>query len=121
MKRLEVTSSNLRNKSRKLLDIFRLSLRITQLLAMSTFALQADGNIDVVRLEKDLRNALDFDVKYKQTDNMKKKACKISADYDEFKAYVACAHLKTVRYSKSLFVAVYPDIPIGSHNSLFLM
>ena len=65
---------------------------------MSTFTLQADGNIDVARLEKDLRNALDFDVKYKQTDNMKKKACKISADYDEFKAYVACAHLKTVRY-----------------------
>lgn len=61
-----------------------------------------DGNIDTARLEKDLRSALDFDIKYKQSDNMKKRACKISADYDEFKAFVACAHLKTVRYKTKL-------------------
>ena len=65
---------------------------------MSTFSLKSDGNIDVTRLEKDLRSALDFDTKYKQADNMKKRACKIATDYDEFKAFVACAHLKTVRY-----------------------
>ena len=57
-----------------------------------------DGNLDVSRLEKDLRNALDFDIKYKQTDNMKKRACKVATDYDEFKNMVACAHLKTLRY-----------------------
>lgn len=55
-----------------------------------------DGNLDVSRLEKDLRNALDFDIKYKQTDNMKKRACKVATDYDEFKNMVACAHLKTL-------------------------
>ena len=65
---------------------------------MSTFSLKSDGNIDVTRLEKDLRSALDFNTKYKQADNMKKRACKIATDYDEFKAFVACAHLKTVRY-----------------------
>ena len=58
--------------------------------------LDAAGNIDTNRLEKELRSALDFDVKYKQTDNMKKKACKVSGTYDEFKAMVACAHLKTL-------------------------
>ena len=65
---------------------------------MSSVALKLDGSIDISKLEKDLRSALDFDIKYKQSDNMKKRACKISADYDEFKAFVACAHLKTVRY-----------------------
>jgi Dynein attachment factor N-terminus len=59
--------------------------------------LDADGNINISKLEKDLRSALDFDIKYKQTDNMKKRACKVSKDYDEFKAMVACAHLKTLR------------------------
>lgn len=61
-----------------------------------------DGSIDTGHLEKDLRSALDFDIKYKQTDNMKKRACKVSADYDEFKAFVACAHLKTVRYQGAI-------------------
>lgn len=65
---------------------------------MSCVTLKQDGNIDISKLSKDLRSALDFDIKYKQSDNMKKRACKISADYDEFKAFVACAHLKAVRY-----------------------
>lgn len=65
---------------------------------MSGVTLKQDGNIDISKLSKDLRSALDFDIKYKQSDNMKKRACKISADYDEFKAFVACAHLKAVRY-----------------------
>ena len=58
--------------------------------------LDSEGNIDTNRLEKELRNALDFDIKYKQTDNMKKKACKVAGSYDEFKAMVQCAHLKTL-------------------------
>lgn len=66
-------------------------------MALSSCTLTEDRNIDAARLEKDFRSALDFDMKYKQEDNMKKRACKISADYNEFKAFVACAHLKTVR------------------------
>jgi len=62
----------------------------------SGIKLDAAGNIDTGVLEKELRSALDFDIKYKQTDNMKKKACKVSGTYDEFKAMVACAHLKTL-------------------------
>jgi len=56
--------------------------------------LDANGNIDTTHLEKELRSALEFDVAYKQKDNMKKRACKVAGDYGEFKAMVACAHLK---------------------------
>jgi hypothetical protein len=62
----------------------------------SSVALDASGNIDTSKLEEELRHALEFDVRYKQTDNMKKRACKVSGSYDEFKAMVACAHLKTL-------------------------
>mmetsp|Transcript_22413 Transcript_22413/g.32679 ORF Transcript_22413/g.32679 Transcript_22413/m.32679 type:complete len:233 (-) Transcript_22413:19-717(-) len=55
-----------------------------------------NGNIDAASLEKELQNALDFDLKYKQTDGMKKRAIKTAQSYDEFKNMVACAHLKTV-------------------------
>lgn len=58
----------------------------------------ANGNIDPSSLEKDLQQALDSDVKYKQTDNMKKRAIKVAGSYDEFKNMVACAHLKKVRW-----------------------
>ena len=64
---------------------------------MSSIRLDEKGNIDISRLEVELRNALDFDIKYKQKDNMKKKAVKVATNYDEFKNMVACAHLKTVR------------------------
>jgi hypothetical protein len=57
----------------------------------------AHGNIDPSSMEKDLASALDSDVKYKQTDNMKKRAIKVAGSYDEFKNMVACAHLKKVR------------------------
>lgn len=63
---------------------------------MSEIILDSSGNIDNRKLEKSLREALDFDIKYKQTDNMKKKACKVASNYDEFKAMVDCAHLKRV-------------------------
>ena len=55
-----------------------------------------NGNIDTSMIEKELSAALQFDVEYKQKDNMKKKAIKAAADYNEFKAMVDCAHLKTV-------------------------
>jgi hypothetical protein len=55
-----------------------------------------EGNINISLLEKELKNALEFDTKYKQTDNMKKRACKVATDYNEFKAMVSCAHLKTL-------------------------
>ena len=58
------------------------------------------GNIDQKVLEKSLRSALDFDVKYKQRDNMKKRACKVAVSYDEFKAMVDCAHLKKLSRSE---------------------
>lgn len=53
-----------------------------------------DGNLNASVLSKELKEALDFDVKYKQTDNMKKRAVKVAQSYDEFKAMVSCAHLK---------------------------
>ena len=56
----------------------------------------AKGNIDTSQIEKELNQALEFDVKYKQKDNMKKKAIKTAGDYDQFKAMVDCAHLKTL-------------------------
>lgn len=55
-----------------------------------------NGNIDTSMIEKELSAALQFDIEYKQKDNMKKKAIKKAADYNEFKAMVDCAHLKTV-------------------------
>ena len=55
-----------------------------------------NGNIDTSMIERELSQALQFDVAYKQKDNMKKKAIKAAADYNEFKAMVDCAHLKTV-------------------------
>jgi hypothetical protein len=57
----------------------------------------SNGNIDPSSMEQDLADALDSDVKYKQTDNMKKRAIKVAGSYDEFKNMVACAHLKKVR------------------------
>lgn len=58
--------------------------------------LDADGNINTAYLEKELQSALEFDLKYKQTDSMKKRAVKVAGSYDEFKNMVACAHLKTL-------------------------
>lgn len=54
----------------------------------------AEGNINSKYLTKELKEALEADVHYRQTDNMKKRAVKVSTDYNEFKAMVACAHLK---------------------------
>ena len=63
---------------------------------MSSFQsiVDKDGNINSKLLTKELKEALESDVKYKQTDNMKKRAVKVAADYSEFKNMVASAHLK---------------------------
>lgn len=55
-----------------------------------------NGNIDTAKLEQSLIKAIELDVKYKQTDNMKKRAVKVATSYEEFKAMVDCAQLKTV-------------------------
>ena len=60
--------------------------------------LDQNGNIRPEYLEKELQSALEMDIKYQQTDNMKKRAIKVAQSYDEFKNMVACAHLKTLRY-----------------------
>eukprot|EP01032_Pedospumella_encystans_P004580 gene4580-5440_t len=49
----------------------------------------SDGNINANYLTKELQEALEADVKFKQTDNMKKRAVKTSSDYNEFKNMVA--------------------------------
>jgi succinate dehydrogenase/fumarate reductase flavoprotein subunit len=54
----------------------------------------AEGNINANYLSKELQQALEDDVRFKQTDNMKKRAVKVSTDYNEFKNMVAAAHLK---------------------------
>jgi hypothetical protein len=63
---------------------------------MSGFSsiLDSEGNIDTSKLTRELKGALEFDVRYKQTDNMKKRAIRSAGSYDDFKAMVSCAHLK---------------------------
>jgi hypothetical protein len=56
--------------------------------------LDDEGNINEAKLSKELKEALEFDIRYKQTDNMKKRAIRVATNYDEFKAMVACSHLK---------------------------
>lgn len=55
-----------------------------------------DGNINIGMLSKELGSAMAHDVRYKQVDNMKKRAVKGAASYDEFKALVSCAHLQKI-------------------------
>jgi hypothetical protein len=55
-----------------------------------------DGNINMNMLTRELEEGLNADIKYRQTDNMKKRACKVASNYDEFRAMVQCAHLKTL-------------------------
>ena len=59
--------------------------------------LDEDGYIDSSHFQKDIKGAIEKDVKYRQTDYMKKRAVKVAKSYDEFKGMVACAHLKTLK------------------------
>lgn len=56
--------------------------------------IDSSGNINTGMLQQELQDALQSDVRYKQIDNMKKRAVRVATDYDEFKAMVSCAHLK---------------------------
>ena len=76
----------------------------------SGIPLDARGNLDTSVLAKELQDALDFDLKYKKTDNMKKRAIRKAGSYDEFKAMVACANLKTI---SSQEVATLRDVKKG--------
>lgn len=64
--------------------------------SVSTGLLDQSGNINTIRLSQELTAALDFDIKYKQVDNMKKRAVRNAGSYDEFRQLVAAAHLKKV-------------------------
>ena len=59
--------------------------------------IDSKGNIVSSKLESELKLDLEADLKYKQQDNMKKRACRVAKSYDEFKDMVACAHLEHVR------------------------
>ncbi len=65
-------------------------------MSKSASILDEFGNINASFLQLELQEALSSDIKYKQVDNMKKRAVKVAADYNEFKAMVACAHLKKI-------------------------
>ena len=62
----------------------------------SSVALDNNGNVQTEKLQKELQQALQGDIKYKQVDSMKKRAIRVAKSYDEFKGMVACAHLKTL-------------------------
>ena len=53
-----------------------------------------DSSFDTNSLEKEMKDALEADRKYKSTDAMKKKAISKANSYEEFKNFVACADLK---------------------------
>ena len=77
--------------------------------------LDANGNINTTKLEESMSHALESDVKYRQTDNAKKRAIRISGSYEDFKARVACAHLKklsskdidSLKHSKREAVSIF--------------
>ena len=76
--------------------------------------LDEKGNINTKILQNELQQSLKSDIIYKQTDNAKKKAVKISTNYDEFKARVNCAHLKTLNRTE---IESLKDIKKGWANN----
>lgn len=77
-------------------DRFKCSNSLQQFIVkMATPSIvDSSGNINTSVLQTELQDALQSDVRYKQIDNMKKRAVRVATDYDEFKAMVSCAHLK---------------------------
>eukprot|EP00816_Leptocylindrus_hargravesii_P013737 CAMPEP_0196804696 /NCGR_PEP_ID=MMETSP1362-20130617/4368_1 /TAXON_ID=163516 /ORGANISM="Leptocylindrus danicus, Strain CCMP1856" /LENGTH=204 /DNA_ID=CAMNT_0042177165 /DNA_START=51 /DNA_END=662 /DNA_ORIENTATION=+ len=63
----------------------------------SSLIIDGDGNLDVDLLSREIAGDLSFDTKYKNEDSMKKRAIHSSKDYDEFRAFVACSHLKPLK------------------------
>ncbi len=62
----------------------------------SNLIIDSFGNINTNLLQTELQHSLASDIRHKQVDNMKKRAVKVASDYNEFKAMVACAHLKKI-------------------------
>jgi hypothetical protein len=56
--------------------------------------LDGEGNINASQLTKEIKDSLEYDIRYKQIDNMKKRAIRSTGSYEEFQNMVACAHLK---------------------------
>lgn len=72
---------------------------------MAKSVINADGSVDISRLEHEIREDLSLHRKHNAEDAMKKKAVHTSVDYDEFKNFVSAAELKptTSRDVSSLF------------------
>ena len=72
---------------------------------MAKSIINADGSVDISRLEREIKQDLSLYRKHAAEDGMKKKAIHTSADYDEFKNFVSAAELKptTSRDVSSLF------------------
>lgn len=83
---------------------------------MSASILDEKGNIIPKKIESELLKSLQSDVRYKQQDNMKKRACKVAKSYDEFRDMVSCAHLEHLRYNIFFLKA---SRTIGDSNSHF--
>ncbi len=64
--------------------------RMSQMMSI----LDEQGNINADQLSKEIKASLEYDLRYRQVDNMKKRAIRTSTNYEEFQALVACAHLK---------------------------
>ncbi len=62
--------------------------------------LNSCGDIDAGKLQKELEKSLQEDIRFRLTDNAKKKAAKNSVNYDEFRVKVSCAHLKPLARSE---------------------
>lgn len=60
--------------------------------------LDKNGQLVPSKLESELQQALEADLRYKQQDNMKKRASRVAKSYEEFRDMVACAHLEHVRW-----------------------
>jgi hypothetical protein len=58
-----------------------------------TSILDPSGQINTSKLEKELIEALQADTSFKLIDNMKKRACKTSVNYEDFRNKVSCAHM----------------------------
>lgn len=84
---------------------------------MAKSIINADGSVDISRLEREIKQDLSLYRKHAAEDGMKKKAIHASADYDEFKNFVSAAELKptTSRDVSSLFTGGLGSISKSSN------
>ena len=86
---------------------------------MAKSVINADGSVDISRLEHEIREDLSLYRKHNAEDGMKKKAIHTSVDYDEFKNFVSAAELKptTSRDVSSLFTGTVGSVSRGSNSA----